>query len=370
MDTIPEIKNLLEKEDTILLLINKNRSDSDYIASVFSLLYTLKKIGKIVKFYPIEAMSKFTALPFFEEINKMKSFVLEISDQASSISDIYYKKGQKDIKFIFTTINGEIGAQNISIRPLDQESEPEIIISAGIQSLDDLGNFYEKNFKLFFEKPILNIDNFSSNRDYGKINLVEAEKSFSSLITTVIRSLNEEIFDKTITTNLFWGIINFYKQKTIDNITVQTMIYLRERGAEIKRVVDFILPKSNAHQKSLIVNAFEGMKTLKNLDLPVLYLKRSFLSEANIQEKEILFLINNIRGQMLFLPDFILIWNSFTSNKFSKIIFYSSDQIKIEEIAHFFKVKSGKNSVLFVIENNNLDYVEKMIYNLLIAYKK
>ncbi len=369
MDAIPEIKNLLDKEDTILLLINKNRSDSDYIAGVFSLLYTLKKIGKIVKFHPIEAMSKFTVLPFFEEVNKMRSFVLEINGQAGSISDIYYKKGRQDIKFIFTTINGEIGPQNISIKPLEQESEPGIIISAGIQSLDDLGDFYEKNFKLFFEKPILNIDNFPSNQDYGKINLVEVEKSFSSLVSTVIKSLNEEIFDETISTNLFWGIINFYKEKTVDDAAVRLMFYLRERGAEIKRAVDFILPKSNAHQKSLVVNAFWGMKYSKNLNLPVFLLKKDFLSESDIREKEIISLIKNIRGQMFFLPDFILIWES-PSSPSVKIIFYSSNHKTIERVARFFKGKIGKNSALFSVENGNLDYARKMIYNLLMENKE
>lgn len=370
MDAIPEIKNLLDKEDTILLLINKNRSDSDYIAGVFSLLYTLKKIGKIVKFHPIEAMSKFTVLPFFEEVNKMRSFVLEISGQAGSISDIYYKKGRQDIKFIFTTINGEIGSQNISIKPLDQESEPGIIISAGIQSLDDLGDFYEKNFKLFFERPILNIDNFSSNQDYGKINLVETEKSFSFLASMVIKSLNEEIFDETISTNLFWGIINFYKEKTIDKDSVQLMIYLRERGAKIKRAVDFILPKSDSRQKSLAVGAFLRMKYLKNLNLPIFFLKRDFFPGMDIKEKEIISLIKNIRGRMFFLPDFIVMWESFSPSPSVKIIFYSSDHKAIEKVARFLKGKVGKNSAIFSVEGESLDYAGKMIYNLLMENKE
>ena len=113
MTEFPEIKQLTDGSSRILLVCDKDRSDFDYLAAASSLLYTLKKIGKIVNCYPQQITSKFP-IPLVDN-KEMKNFVLTINNHTGSISDIYYQKGPKELKLYFTFANG---GYIIRIRPM------------------------------------------------------------------------------------------------------------------------------------------------------------------------------------------------------------------------------------------------------------
>ena len=363
MTDFPEIKNVLKDLSRILFVADKKKEDLDYLSAVSSLFYTLKKIGKIVNFYPKELKSKF---PFFiHPSGNIRNFVLNLKNKDGFLSDIYYQKDKKEIKFFFSMINGELKKDDISIIPLEKDSleEPEIIISFGIDNLDSLGNFYEKNFKSFFQKPIVNIDNDSSNQEFGKINIIEEDKPFSSIALGIIKSISKEVFDEEISTNLFLGILKSPKNKELNDSLVKDLVFLKEKGANIEKITKSVLKEDKAQQK-LFQLAINNLEYNKEGGIPIISLKESQLS--GIEDKDFLSTIRNLRGEIIFLPSFLLLWETRNSEKTVKGIFYSKNNEELDRLNRKFSGEKKGSGILFNTNISSLKEAEEEITKLLI----
>jgi hypothetical protein len=277
------------------------------------------------------------------------------------------KKSKKELKLFLTLIDGKIETDNIHFLPLKdfETGESELIIALGVKNLDDLGDFYEKNFKLFFQKPILNIDNQPANQEFGKINLIEEDRPYSWLAATLIKSIGEIVIDRVIATNLFLGILDFYKGKKVDNKIMELLVYLRHKGANIKKIVESLLKDVSDTQKDLIELTFKKMDYDKNLNLPIVVFEKKGPQELRVSDKDLLIPINALRGDLLFCPSFLLLWEIHSSDSFVRGVFYSPDQDKIKKLSKNLKGKTKENTVLFSTQKKSLNSVKQEILNLL-----
>ncbi len=363
MIEIPEIKNLISSNQRILLLGDQRKTSPDYLAAIFSLFYTLKKLGKIVKLRLPQSASKSLSLPSPIKISELKSAVLRIDNKAGIVSDVYYKKNARDLKFFLTLKEGQIDAEDISLEILeDWDKNPELIINIGIKSLEDLGAFYEENFKVFFERPIINVDNSANNQEYGKINLIESKKPFSLLAFNFIQSLNQEIFDETTATNLSFGILDYYyNMEGGKNADMGAIFHLKKFGPDFQKILDKILPDSLPSKKELGAFSLNNLDFVEELNLFALSPKENNLKK----EVNIVNLIKMLRGELIFLPKLLVLWQKRASGLKSGGVFYSPNQDEVKKIATFFNAKEKKGRTLFSGKTNPLETNREIIYNLL-----
>jgi len=355
MAEIPEIKQLLGASSKILLVCDKNRSNFDYLAAASSLFYTLKKIGKVVNCYPQEIASSFPISS--EDMQGMKNFVLTINNNSGAISDIYYQKGAKELKLYFTFANGELKTDDIHFSAVDsQETEPDIIITLGIGYLESLEDFYEENFKFFSQKPILNIDNNPTNQEFGKINIIEENASFSEMALDLIRSINREVADQKIATNLFWGMVHFYKDRPLSDYALKSLIYLKNKGAEIKKIPSLVMTNLSEEQKQLASFILSHLEFNKKAKMPIIMLPKG---TPSLKEKDVLWIIGFLRGQGIFLPAFLLLWE--TESAVGGIM-YSMDEYKIKKLASSLKGQRKDNKFMFYCGGQN---IQKVFENIL-----
>jgi hypothetical protein len=357
MTEIPELKNLFNNSSRILLVFNKHKDSFDFLAASSSLFYTLKKFGKIVNCYPPELIANFSKLT--SPTKDLKNFILTINNESGIISDIYYQKSPKELKLFLTLTNGEIKTEDIHFSSLDQEEEndPDLIITFGINSLDSLNDFLEKNFKFFSQKPIINIDNHHSNQEFGKINIIDEKSSFSELAIRLIKSINGDIIDQNIATNLMWGIIAHHKMTKIDDSTLKTLIFLKNRGAD-RRIPALLHNSFTEKERSLIEIILSNTVFNKKLNIPIISIPKSRLSS----DKDLLGIIDFLRNGEFLIPSFILLWET---ESFVGGIMYSADERKLKCLADTLKGTIKDLKVIFKVPDSNLQSTQDNILRIL-----
>jgi nanoRNase/pAp phosphatase (c-di-AMP/oligoRNAs hydrolase) len=363
MIDFPELKKIFATSQNILLCTNGSRKTRDCFSASFSLFYTLKKIGKVVNFYPNDLLSEATSFPF--PLKKIKNFALIIKNP-DLLTGIYYKKNPAEIELFLTTKGAPIKPEDVRFVPLEEfkSKEPDLVIALGINSLEDLGEFYEKNFKIFFQVPIINIDNQSNNQEFGKINLVE-KRPLSYLSALLINSVAKDGLDKYSATSIFLGILDFYKNKTVDEEILEMLVYLKEKGVDFQKISQVLLKKSSEQERHLFELIFKNMDYSKKLSLPFILLKKKDLFSFNLQEKDLASGIKFLRGELFFSPSSLILWEVHSSEKFIKGVFYSPNKSLVKKLAHNFGGEVAGNRALFSLKDINVISAREKIFSLL-----
>jgi len=163
--------------------------EPEAICSALALFYTLKELGKNVNII-IDALPeslKFLS-PSLDFISYPKNFVISVPNSIANISQVYYEKNDQALKIHLTSENGIIKKDNISF--YYSETKPDLVITLGIRDyVQELSQKLD-SFGFLIDSPILNIDNKTDNKNFGKINLIE-DKPLLELVMSLINSLNK-----------------------------------------------------------------------------------------------------------------------------------------------------------------------------------
>ena len=170
-----------------IYLIPSEREEA--ITSALALFYTLKELGKNVNIIidNIPESLKFL-LPSLDFISYPKNFVISIPNNIANISQIYYEKNNDALKIHLTAEKGIIKKENISF--YYSETKPDLIITIGIKDYAEELSKKLDSFGFLLDSPILNIDNKTDNKNFGKINLIE-DKPLFELVMSLINNLNK-----------------------------------------------------------------------------------------------------------------------------------------------------------------------------------
>jgi len=335
MEEFPEIKKLIEKNRSILICANPARDSLDVILATSSLFYTLKKIGKAVKLYPENFLADkhFFSFP----LKELKNFIL-VFKNPDFFPEIYYKKNNDTMELCLLTKGKLPKSEEISIYiPKETSQDIDLVITVGVSSLESLGDFYEKNFKIFFNAPIINLDNNLNNREFGKINLIE-EYPLGFLVFKLIRQFPKGIFDRYLAKSLFLSIFLSLKEKEVQENLLKALCFLKEYVADFKDIKETILQGFSSKEKNLFEVFVRSMEYPFKVPFPIVSLKKNQLEKFQLQEKDLPLGIRLFREKLVVLPSILFIWESHASSNSTKGILYSSKQ---EHLSRLFRTFSG-----------------------------
>ncbi|MCX6762825.1 MAG: hypothetical protein NT093_03535, partial [Candidatus Moranbacteria bacterium] len=216
-----QLKNQIESAENILILATEKPS-LDTIAASWALSHLLKNLGK----NPVVLQGKTGVDSFFflappekteTEIKGARDFVLSFDTARNRIMDFRTENKVGAFEIYITPEHGAIDPRDFSFIPA--KFKYDLVIVLGCQSLEGLGSLSEKNSDLFFEVPIANIDNASTNENFGQINLVDiTASSVSETLAGIFKNIWDKQADKDIAQCLLAGLIaathNFQSKKT------------------------------------------------------------------------------------------------------------------------------------------------------------
>lgn len=131
-----------------------------------------------------------------------KKAIISVDSSEQNIKQIRYEKNGRTIKIVLDFVGEDFNEENINLSNIDNSFD--LIITIGVHSLASLESLLEDNFKLFYEKTIINIDNNESNEGYGQINVVIPGKPLSHIIKEKFQE--KDIFPEQNTNKaIFWA---------------------------------------------------------------------------------------------------------------------------------------------------------------------
>jgi len=238
-----QLKNQIESAESILILTAANPS-RETIAASWAFSHLLENLGKSASVLQKESASypfSFLASPekIESEIRGARDFVLSFDTTRNKIIDFRTENKLDRFEIYITPEHGVIDPRDFSFAPA--KFKYDLVIVLGCQNLECLGDLNEKNGDLFFEIPIVNIDNSGANENFGKINIVDiTASSVSEIVAGLFREYWEKQTDRDAAQCLLAGVVaatgNFQSRAT----TPQTFLaasWLIEKGADQQEVV-------------------------------------------------------------------------------------------------------------------------------------
>ena len=209
-ETYQKIEGLIATSSRVLL-VSGLKCPMDTLPTALALARLLEEAGKsAVLFYPWEIPPSLHFL-HFEGFHTPKlliasDYILTIDTRTHPVEKIGYQKDEDFLRIVITPTTpwAKEGSPAVSRAP-----HPfDLIITIGVQKLEDIHIYTPENVPFFRETPIINIDVDQSNTKYGTLCLGEEEAlSCAEHATRLAKIIWEEHLASDTATALLTGII-------------------------------------------------------------------------------------------------------------------------------------------------------------------
>lgn len=312
MDSTQQIISKISQISSILIVTPGNNGDS--LAAGLAIRSFLRKLEKEVTLLSFtEIVPRFHFLPesadISTQIDLTKSLVISVSTKRIKLGELSYKKGPEQLSIFLKPEGGEFTPQDVSFSSSDFPFE--LIILIGVESLERLGEFYNRNASLFFETPILNIDFKPSNENYAQMNLVNlTATSCSEVVLDLINKFEASLIDETIATQLLTGIIVETNSFQHIRTTPQTFLkasQLVSLGARQQEIVGHLYKSKSLGLLKLWGRVLARLQ--QDLDNLLVYsaVNQSDLIKSNASEADAESIIKEMSAQLTFAKIFLFL---------------------------------------------------------------
>lgn len=222
----------LAKSAKILIMLSA-RPTTDSVAGALSLYLSLKQIGKQVTIACSEpiavGLNRLIAIDKISDQLGGRNLVASFDYVQDSIEKVSYHIAEGKFNLVIQPKNGFAPLDSQKVSYSYTGSDADLLITLGVSRLENLGNIYQKEQKIFGEKELVNIDISPLNTRFGKLNLISPQNSScSELVGLLIKNLSLPN-NPDIATNIIAGI-----EAVTANFTTRT-------GADTFEVVGWCL---------------------------------------------------------------------------------------------------------------------------------
>lgn len=371
MEEFSRLKEILARAKTVSVIPAEDFYGESFLAGL-ALFSTLRKLGKKANFIVKETPPRLAA--FESLINPGEEATITICTQGKEISQLRYEKEKAGLKIYLATDQGRLSQEDISIQPSPFvftpafTQKPDLLFVIGAQNLESIGKTFEENPSLFYETPIVNIDNHLTNELFGNINIVESSSpSLAEIILDLISAINGEIFDKAIATQLLTGMMlatqNFQHPRTRPQSLMKAS-QLMEQGADHQAIVRQFFKRKSLPQLRLLGRALERLRLDEQKELAWTTLHTADFKETQTTSRDLSFLMEELKTNFWKLPSLLLLWESHGSGPLIKGIFYSKNPLLTENLLASFEgvIKSG--TALFLVREQKIQEAEEKVLKL------
>lgn len=212
---IKQFEKLVTDSNHILVLLPEN-PQGDYYCAALAIAHfcDLKSIKTTIAFTdPYEHISLFEFLPrpnttkIIHSIAGSRDLVISFKTKYNKILDVKTEQTDDAFNIYVTPERGMIDSRDFSFLP--GKFPYDIVITIGATDRESMGKLYEEIPDIFYELPIINIDNKSANEQFGQVNIIGAvASSTSEIVSDIFDQLNSVQMTKTTASCLLTGIIS------------------------------------------------------------------------------------------------------------------------------------------------------------------
>lgn len=236
-----------------ILVVLPVRPNQDKVAAALGLFLSLQKMGKGVSIVcPDEMTVEFSSLVGVDKISQRmdgNNLIISFDYIEDSIEKVSYNIEGDKFNLIIQPKEGSLPLSANKIDYTYSGHQADLIFIIGGASLENLGEIYQKNKKLFQQDRIVNLDRQSNNTHFGKINLVDTEApSCAQLVIGLLSNLRLPV-DTDIASNLFYGLQQATRHFALPNAgpgTFEAAAFCLRAGARRSAITQ---PKTRKRRK-------------------------------------------------------------------------------------------------------------------------
>lgn len=240
-----QFHELIKKSSHPLILLTPYPSRDD-TAAALALSAFIERLGKPVTLAAdhideaIETLSFLTRpKEVLEVLSGARDFVLSFNTTYNKILGVRTAQENDEYRIYLTPEKGTIDPRDFSFIPAQYRFDAAIII--GAPDKEHLGKIFEDNPDIFYEVPLINIDNSSQNELFGQMNLVDiTASSKSEIVSELLEKSAPAFITESIAESLLSGIMaateSFQKKNTTPR-SLKVAAELMAHGADQQKIV-------------------------------------------------------------------------------------------------------------------------------------
>ena len=357
-----QIIDQITKSETILLCVNKN-PNGDALGAAFGLYLALKRLGKKTDVVsPTAILEKYSFLPssnlITHKLEGARDYIFTVDIKKDKLQQLRYEVQDNKLKIFITAKSGDLDEKNAVLE--SSKFKYDLIIILGTSDLENLGDIYDNNPELFYEAPVINIDNNPSNEYFGKINLVDvAISSTSEMVYNLITDLDEKLFNDQIATNLLAGIIsktNSFQNKNTTPKAFLAAASLITKGANKEDIIRYLYKTKSISIIKLMGTIMSTLKYNSQYKLGWSVITKNELEKTNATPENLSLVVNELANSS---PEFDMMLLLYKNNGKTNGIVNFSEKLEASALAKLLNGTIQDNQIIFASNEATIDLAEK-----------
>ena len=367
-----QVFSQIKKSETILICVGKN-PNGDALGSALGFYSALKKIGKKADLIsPTAIPEKYLFMPSSDTIaHKLegaRDYVLSVDINKERLQQLRYEVQNNKLKIFITSSTGEIEEKDIALE--SSKFRYDLIITFGLQDLENLGDIYDKNPELFYETLIINIDHNPSNEYFGKINFVDvASSSTTEIAFNLISKIGDDLIDEQIATNLLTGIIyetGSFQNKNTTPKAFLTAASLVSKGANKQDIIRYLYKTKSISTLKLMGKIMSNLKYNSQYKLGWSVIENDDFVKNNVSQENLGSVIKELADSS---PEFNLIFLLYKNNDDINGIINFTEKPSIENLAKSLGGDIKNEQIVFTAKDKNMELTEKYVLDKIKIWK-
>lgn len=361
-----QLKNQIDSAENILILTAEQPS-RDAIAAGWAFFHLLKSLGKNPAI--LQKKRELPEFSFLEppekvetEIKGARDFVLSFDTTKNRIIDFRTENKIGRFEIYITPEREAIDPRDFSFIPA--KFKYDLVIVLGCQNLDCLGKAGEKNSDLFFEVPVANIDNTSTNENFGQINIVDiTASSISEILAGLAKDFWGKQAGKSIAQCLLAGLVsatgNFQSRATTPR-TFLAASWLIEKGADQQEIVRNLFKTQSFSFMKLWGRVMARLQWNENLKFAWSTLSLEDFVQSRTKPEELPLVLEKVKDNFSAGKYFAILFSE-TLERSIALVKNSGDDLKDLQKKLGGKIKDSHLETIF--EGKNILEAEKELLN-------
>jgi nanoRNase/pAp phosphatase (c-di-AMP/oligoRNAs hydrolase) len=299
-----QFRELLRQSTHPLVLVPPFPSRDD-VATALALALAIETMGKPVTVAGDRLPAAQQNLGFLQSPKEVRAslagtrdFVLSFNTDHNKILGTRTAQEGSEFRIYLTPERGAIDPRDFSFIPAKYMFDLAIII--GASDKEHLGKIYEENPDIFYEMPLVNIDNHSENELFGQVNLVQlTASSKAEIITGFFERTDGEGLTEPVAEALFTGIVTATESFQKKNTTPQALryaSYLMEHGVDQQKIIRALYKTQPLHLLKLWGRVMAAVRWEENERLIWAPVSIEDLVQARARVEELPVVLEKLRG--------------------------------------------------------------------------
>lgn len=210
-----QLDKLLAKSTHVLILLSA-RPTADMYCAALALAHhadtrTLRTTIAFADPYEETARLHFLPVPSAttvrHSISGTRDLILSFKTTYNKILDVHTEQTDDAFLIRITPEKGMVDSRDFSFMPA--QFPYDLLITLGAADKEAMGTLYEEVPDIFYEVPIVNIDNGSDNEQFGHLNIVSpVASSVAEIVGDILLTLSHNKLPRTVAQCLLTGIIS------------------------------------------------------------------------------------------------------------------------------------------------------------------